>query len=96
MMLRENIFMMASTLLGCGICPDSSTIFVQSAVKEHTELCWILGCNSTMARLGHLPQYKEKTRVLKELPLGLFVYPVLQAADIMLYKYVPTLFIGYS
>uniref|UniRef100_W8BN81 Tryptophan--tRNA ligase, mitochondrial n=1 Tax=Ceratitis capitata TaxID=7213 RepID=W8BN81_CERCA len=84
--LRENIFQMAAAMLACGIDPDKSTLFVQSAVKEHAELSWILGCMTTMARLGHLPQYKEKTRAVKEIPLGLFVYPVLQAADIMLYK----------
>ncbi|XP_014088441.2 tryptophan--tRNA ligase, mitochondrial [Bactrocera oleae] len=84
--LRENIFHMAAAMLACGIDPEKSTLFVQSAVKEHAELSWILGCMTTMARLGHLPQYKEKTRAVKEVPLGLFVYPVLQAADIMLYK----------
>ncbi|XP_067647376.1 tryptophan--tRNA ligase, mitochondrial isoform X2 [Eurosta solidaginis] len=84
--LRENIFQMAAAMLACGIDPEKSTLFVQSAVKEHAELSWILGCLTTMARLGHLPQYKEKTRAVKEMPLGLFVYPVLQAADIMLYK----------
>ncbi|XP_054734284.1 tryptophan--tRNA ligase, mitochondrial [Anastrepha obliqua] len=84
--LRENIFQMAAAMLACGIDPEKSTLFVQSAVKEHAELSWILGCMTTMARLSHLPQYKEKTRAVKEIPLGLFVYPVLQAADIMLYK----------
>lgn len=41
---------------------------------------------ATMARLSHLPQYKEKSEAMKEIPLGLFIYPVLQAADILLYK----------
>ncbi|KAM7357691.1 tryptophanyl-tRNA synthetase, mitochondrial [Cochliomyia hominivorax] len=84
--LRENIFEMAATMFACGLNPDDGNLFVQSAVKEHTELGWILNCLCTMARLGHLPQFKEKSKKVKDVPLGLYVYPVLQAADIMLYK----------
>ncbi|XP_055856556.1 tryptophan--tRNA ligase, mitochondrial [Episyrphus balteatus] len=84
--LRNNIIQMTATMLACGIDPNKSTVFLQSTVKEHTELNWILGCLTTMARLRHLPQYKEKTQKMKEIPLGLFLYPVLQAADILLYK----------
>lgn len=76
----------AATLLACGIDPKKATFFLQSSVPQHTELCWILGCLTTMARLSHLPQYKEKSMNMKEIPLGLFIYPVLQAADILLYK----------
>lgn len=79
---------MAATILACGINPQQATLFVQSAVGQHMELGWILGCATTMARLGHLPQYKEKVRNVREIPLGLYIYPVLQAADIMLHKYV--------
>lgn len=78
---------MTATLLACGIDPDKSTLFLQSSVKQHAELGWIFGCLTTMARLSHLPQYKEKSGKVKDIPLGLFVYPVLQAADIMIYKY---------
>lgn len=56
-------------------------------VPQHTELCWVLGCSTTMARLSHLPQFKEKTEKLKDIPLGIYIYPVLQAADILLYKW---------
>ncbi|XP_037824681.1 tryptophan--tRNA ligase, mitochondrial-like [Lucilia sericata] len=84
--LRENIFEMAATMYACGLNPEDGNLFVQSSVKEHSELCWILNCLTTMARLGHLPQFKEKSRKVKDVPLGLYVYPVLQAADIMLYK----------
>lgn len=77
---------MTATLLACGIDPEKSILFQQSHVPQHTELCWQLGCICTMARLAHLPQYKEKSENLKDIPLGLFVYPVLQAADILLYK----------
>ena len=55
-------------------------------VQEHTQLCWILACQSTTQALSRLSQYKEKSSHLKEVPLGLFVYPVLQSADILLYK----------
>ncbi|KAJ8916204.1 hypothetical protein NQ315_016343 [Exocentrus adspersus] len=86
--LSENILQMTATLLGCGIDPEKVILFQQSAVPAHTELCWCLGCISTMARLGHLPQYKEKSKDMKDIPLGLFVYPVLQTADILIYKQV--------
>lgn len=84
--LRENSLRICASLLACGIDPKKATLFLQSGVKEHSELCWILGCITTMARLSHLPQYKEKSEKMKEIPLGLFLYPILQAADIMLYK----------
>lgn len=57
-----------------------------SQVPQHVLLGWVLGSLTTMARLYHFPQYKEKSESLKDIPLGLFVYPVLQAADILLYK----------
>ncbi|XP_053658598.1 tryptophan--tRNA ligase, mitochondrial [Anopheles marshallii] len=84
--LRHNTLQMTATLLACGIDPARATLFLQSAVPQHVELSWILGCLTTMARLTHLPQYKEKSANMKEIPLGLYLYPVLQAADIMLYK----------
>lgn len=77
---------MMATLLACGIDHKKSTLFLQSTVHQHSELSWILGCLTTLPRLSHLPQYKEKSKKLKDIPLGLFVYPVLQAADILLYK----------
>ncbi|XP_001353958.3 tryptophan--tRNA ligase, mitochondrial [Drosophila pseudoobscura] len=84
--LRENIFTMAATLVACGIDPAKSTLFVQSAVLEHCEFNWILSSMTTTPRLAQLPQFKEKSRLVRDIPLGLYVYPVLQAADIMLYK----------
>ncbi|XP_034655088.1 uncharacterized protein LOC117892898 [Drosophila subobscura] len=84
--LRENIFTMAATLLACGVDPAKSTLFVQSSVLEHCEFNWILSSMTTTPRLAQLPQFKEKSRLVRDIPLGLYVYPVLQAADIMLYK----------
>ncbi|XP_039293440.1 tryptophan--tRNA ligase, mitochondrial [Nilaparvata lugens] len=86
MELRANILLMTATLIACGIDPKKSIIFQQSKVHQHTELFWVLSSLSTMARLSHLPQYKEKSADLKDVPLGLFIYPVLQAADILLYR----------
>lgn len=84
--LKKNILEMTATLLACGIDPDKSILFQQSTVPMHAELCWILGCLTTMPRLGQLPQFREKSAKVKDIPLGLYVYPVLQAADILLYK----------
>ena len=84
--LYKNSMDMAASLLGCGLDPDKCILFQQSRVPEHTELSWILGCLCTMPALARLPQFKEKSSNLKDVPLGLYVYPVLQSADILLYK----------
>lgn len=84
--LSYSILEMAATLIACGIDPNKVILFQQSKVSTHAELCWLLGCICTMARLSHLPTFKEKSASLKEIPLGLFVYPILQAADILGYK----------
>ncbi|XP_042587313.1 tryptophan--tRNA ligase, mitochondrial isoform X1 [Cyprinus carpio] len=85
-MLRENILDMAASLLACGIDPTRSILFQQSQVSEHAELSWILGCLTSMPRLRHLPQWKMKSKQKNEGSVGLYTYPVLQAADILLYK----------
>ncbi|CAH0392872.1 unnamed protein product [Bemisia tabaci] len=84
--LKESILKMASTLIACGIDPSKSILFQQSQVPYHAMLGWIFICNSTMSRLAQLPHFKEKTEALQEIPAGLFAYPTLQAADILLYK----------
>ncbi|BES92920.1 tryptophanyl-tRNA synthetase [Nesidiocoris tenuis] len=84
--LRTSILRMTATLIACGIDPGKCILFQQSKVPQHVLLGWVLGSLTTMARLYHFPQYKEKSESLKDIPLGLFVYPVLQAADILLYK----------
>ncbi|KAJ8247188.1 hypothetical protein GJAV_G00259760 [Gymnothorax javanicus] len=85
-LLRENILNMAASLIACGINPTHSILFQQSQVSEHAELSWILGCLTSLPRLRHLPQWKIKSREKKEGSVGLFTYPVLQAADILLYR----------
>ncbi|XP_059896061.1 tryptophan--tRNA ligase, mitochondrial [Gadus macrocephalus] len=84
--LRLNILDMAACLLACGIDPQRSILFQQSQVSEHAELSWILSCLTTMPRLRHLPQWKMKSKQKGEGSVGLFTYPVLQAADILLYR----------
>ncbi|XP_067116439.1 tryptophan--tRNA ligase, mitochondrial [Osmerus mordax] len=85
-LLRLHILDMAASLLACGINPDTSILFQQSQVSEHAELSWILGCLTSMPRLRHLPQWKMKSKQKNEGSVGLYTYPVLQAADILLYK----------
>ncbi|XP_077149724.1 tryptophan--tRNA ligase, mitochondrial isoform X1 [Ranitomeya variabilis] len=85
--LRGSVLDMAACLLACGVNPDKSRLFQQSRVPEHAQLGWIFGCLTSMPRLRHLPQWKMKSLNQKnEGSVGLFTYPVLQAADILLYK----------
>ncbi|XP_013883320.1 tryptophan--tRNA ligase, mitochondrial [Austrofundulus limnaeus] len=84
--LRNNILDMAASLLACGINPEKAILFQQSQVPEHAELSWILCCLTSMPRLRQLPQWKMKSKQKNEGCVGLFTYPVLQAADILLYK----------
>ncbi|KAM3861716.1 tryptophan--tRNA ligase, mitochondrial [Diretmus argenteus] len=84
--LRTSILDMTASLLACGIDPERSILFQQSQVSEHAELSWVLGCLTSMPRLRHLPQWKMKSKLKKEGSVGLYTYPVLQAADILLYR----------
>jgi tryptophanyl-tRNA synthetase len=77
----------AATNIAAGVDPNKCSLFVQSMVPEHTELCWILNSVCNMGSLERMTQYKEKSKQHSEnINVGLFDYPVLQAADIMLYK----------
>ena len=84
--LKNDILTMAASLFACGIDPHKATLFQQSKVPEHSQLNWVLNCLATMDRLKRQPQFKEKSKSLKVIPMGLFSYPVLQAADILLYQ----------
>jgi tryptophanyl-tRNA synthetase len=78
---------LARIYLAVGIDPNVSTIFVQSDVAEHTELTWMLNCVTRMSELERMTQFKEKARKQQEnVGVGLFDYPVLMAADILLYQ----------
>lgn len=72
--------------LACGLDPDKNVIFVQSQVPEHAELCWLLNCITPMGALNRMTQFKEKSQRTKEINNGLYTYPVLMAADILLYN----------
>ena len=78
---------MAVDLLACGIDPQRSILFVQSTVPEHAELCWVLNSVTQFGDLGRMTQFKDKSsRQVDNINVGLFDYPVLQAADILLYR----------
>lgn len=83
--LRESILNVAALYLAIGIDPEKSTVFVQSDVPGHTELSWILTCNSYTGELSRMTQFKQKSRAQESAPTGLFMYPILMAADILLY-----------
>ena len=93
--LRENTWKMAFQLLACGIKPEN--LFIQSLVPEHTELSWVLSCVTSFGELSKMTQFKDKREQLEEkdnqafISSGLFSYPILQAADILIYRadYVP-------
>jgi tryptophanyl-tRNA synthetase len=84
--LRANVREMAAALIASGIDPDRSILFRQSAVREHSELAWVLQGTARMGWLNRMTQFKEKSGKNKEgSSVGLFTYPVLQAADVLLY-----------
>jgi tryptophanyl-tRNA synthetase len=84
--LRRRTTDTAIALLAAGLDPDAATIFVQSHVPEHPRLAWLLECTATMGELGRMTQFKEKGRGQESVRVGLFTYPVLMAADILLYQ----------
>lgn len=85
--LRERVIATGALLIACGIDPDKATLFVQSHVPAHAELSWILSCVARMGELRRMVQFKEKSKGETEsVGVGLFTYPVLQAADVLLYQ----------
>jgi tryptophanyl-tRNA synthetase len=86
--LRAKTLEAAGILLAAGIDPDRSTLFVQSHVHEHAELAWVLNCYTSFGELRRMTQFKDKAARQTEgsVSVGLFDYPVLQAADILIYK----------
>jgi tryptophanyl-tRNA synthetase len=85
--LKAKIREVTGLLLAAGIDPQKSIVFVQSHVPEHSELAWILNCTIPMGWMGRMTQYKEKSLKQKEqVSVGLFDYPALMAADILLYN----------
>lgn len=83
--LKEHILDVAALYLAIGIDPKKSIVFVQSTVPGHTELSWLLTCSSYTGELSRMTQFKDKGKGKESAPTGLFMYPVLMAADILLY-----------
>jgi len=85
--LRERTLLAAAQLLAAGLDPERCTLFVQSHVAEHSQLSWILGCLTGFGEASRMTQFKDKTQRqgVEAATVGLFTYPVLMAADILLY-----------
>ena len=83
--LRSRTAETALDLLAAGLDPERCTLFVQSHVTQHTQLAWLLECTATMGELSRMTQFKEKSAGQDSVRVGLYTYPVLQAADILLY-----------
>lgn len=85
--LREKTYQTLATYLAAGIDPQRALLFVQSHVPQHAELAWVLTCFSSMGELSRMTQFKDKsTKQGEHIPTGLFAYPTLMAADILLYQ----------
>ena len=84
--LRENTLDTAAMLLAAGLDPERCTLFVQSHLHEHAEGAWLLGAVATMGELRRMTQFKDKSHGQDSVAVDLFTYPVLQAADILLYQ----------
>tara|TARA_B100000131_G_scaffold202343_1_gene194354 strand:- start:326 stop:1333 length:1008 start_codon:yes stop_codon:yes gene_type:complete len=85
--LSKNTLSTAALYLACGINPADSTIFIQSHIPAHSELCWILNCITPINWLERMIQFKEKSiQQGNNVSIGLFNYPILMAADILLYQ----------
>ena len=86
--LRQNTKDLISVYLACGLDPEKVILFKQSDVHEHAELGYIMACNSNMGELSRMTQYKDKTAKIgnnESIPTGIYIYPTLMAADIVLY-----------
>jgi tryptophanyl-tRNA synthetase len=85
--LRSHVYDTLAMLMASGLDPERSILFRQSDVREHTELCWLLSSVTAHGDLNRMTQFKEKSAAQRELvSAGLFLYPVLQAADVLAYR----------
>lgn len=85
--LRSQIYSTFAILLALGIDPEKNTVFIQSQVPEHTALSWLLSCYTQFGEMSRMTQFKDKSKKHPDnINVGLFSYPVLMAADILLYK----------
>lgn len=85
--LRSQIYSTYALLLALGIDPQKNTLFIQSHVPQHAQLAWLLSCNTQFGEMARMTQFKDKSaKHANNVNVGLFSYPVLMAADILLYK----------
>ena len=85
--LRRKTLELFAQLLACGVDPERSTLFVQSHVTQHAEIAWVLNCFTMFGELSRMTQFKDKSaKNADNINAGLFTYPVLMAADILLYQ----------
>ena len=84
--LRARTRVTAAQFLAAGVDPERSAVFVQSHLAEHAQLTWVLGCLTGYGEAGRMTQFKDKSARGESVSVGLFTYPVLQAADILLYQ----------
>jgi len=84
--MPANVFDLAVSFLAVGLDPEKAIIFVQSDVHEHTELAWLLNAVTPVGDLERMTQYKDKSQRFESVPAGILNYPILQAADILVYK----------
>ena len=92
LLLKKRIKKNVALYIACGIDPEKNTIYIQSENMYHTNLAWILECTTYMGEASRMTQYKDKSKKYENVPVGLFTYPILMAADILLYdaEVVPT------
>lgn len=85
--LRKRTLEVLAIYIACGIDPNKNTLFIQSHVPAHSEASWLLTCNTYMGELSRMTQFKDKSKKHGDsIPAGLFTYPILMAADILLYN----------
>src|SRR5205823_8226677 len=85
-LLRQRTRVSAAQLLAVGLDPQRCTLFVQSHVPEHAQLGWVMGCLTGFGEASRMTQFKDKAARQQDASVGLFTYPILQAADILLYQ----------
>jgi tryptophanyl-tRNA synthetase len=85
-LLRERTRIGVAQLLAAGLDPDRCTLFIQSHVPEHSQLAWVLNCITGFGEASRMTQFKDKSARQQNASVGLFTYPILQAADILLYN----------
>ena len=85
-LLRNNVYDAIALYIACGFDPEQHCLFVQSGVKQHSQLAWYLSCYTSVGQLMRMTQFKDKSNQQEDASAGLLTYPILMAADILLYQ----------